>query len=227
MQRLKEYLLSEKDKIKNLPSLQSKLTYIWQYYCLWIIGFVTLICFTVFTIFTYYNTVGEYYIYVTFANTRADIGEDSKLYDEYIEYRDFDLSQCRVGFNNQAYFDYGKDETGNTYFESFITYTDAGTLDAVTMEKDSLILMGQSGRLIDLNSEACLEIKEKYEDRFVYAKPYDEEYSTDLVPIGIDISDSILMTKYNIYPESCVLGIGAFSHRIDEVEKFLEFVLEE
>lgn len=227
MRKFKEYIISEITKIKALPSLESKLTYIWQYYCLWIIGLVTLICFTVFTIVTYYNTVGDYYLYITFVNTRADVGEDSKLYNDYVAYRNFDLSQKKVGFNNQAYFDYGKNETGNTYFETFITYTDAGTLDAITMEEESIVLMGKSGRLIDLDSDACKSIKSKYEDRFVYALPYDTEYSEELVPIGIDISDSILMEEYHIYPESCVLGIGAFSHRIDEVEAFLDYILKE
>jgi hypothetical protein len=57
--------------------------------------------------------------------------------------------------------------------------------------------------------------------------PYDEEYGEDQVPVGIDISDSILMTKYNLYPDSCALGIGAYSEHLDAVEQFLDYIFEE
>lgn len=119
--------------------------------------------------------------------------------------------------------------TGNEYYEMFVAHVEAGTLDAVTMEKESLVALGSSGRLIDLHDERCASILEKYGDRLVYCEPYDEtyqeEYGEALVPVGIDISDSILMTKYHIYPDSCVLGIGAYAQHSDAVELFLDYVL--
>jgi hypothetical protein len=42
--------------------------------------------------------------------------------------------------------------------------------------------------------------------------------------VGIDISDSILMTRYHLYADGCALGIGAQSSNIDAVEKFLEYI---
>jgi hypothetical protein len=35
------------------------------------------------------------------------------------------------------------------------------------------------------------------------------------------------MTKYNIYPDNCVLGIGAYAEHLDAVEMFLDYILEE
>ena len=61
----------------------------------------------------------------------------------------------------------------------------------------------------------------------MYCIPYDEEYSTEPVPVGIDLSDSSLVTKYHIYEDDCVLGISAYTQRLDAVEQFLAFVLEE
>ena len=80
---------------------------------------------------------------------------------------------------------------------------------------------------MDLDSEEYAAIKEKYGDRFLYCEPFDEEYSDEPVAIGIDISDSILMTKYNIYPDSCALGIGANSEHIEAVEAFLDYIFTE
>ena len=104
--------------------------------------------------------------------------------------------------------------------------TDAGTLDAVTMEPEALTSLGESGRLLDLNRDECASIRAKYQDRFLYALPYDTEYSTEPVPVGIDISDSILMTKYHLYPEGCALGIGAQSNNLQAVERFLDYIYE-
>ena len=93
------------------------------------------------------------------------------------------------------------------------------------MEADSLEGVGQSGRLMDLRDERCRKIYERYKDRLIYSVPYNTEYSTEPVPIGIDISDSALVTKYHMYEESCAIGIGAHSSHIEAVEQFLEYVM--
>ena len=47
------------------------------------------------------------------------------------------------------------------------------------------------------------------------------------VTCAIDISDSLLVTKYHLYVDSCALGVGAHSENIKEVGDFLNFVLGE
>ena len=115
---------------------------------------------------------------------------------------------------------------GNKYYEVFVATVDSGVLDAVTMEPEDLSLLGESGRLMDLRDERCGAIYEKYKDRLIYSIPYDKEYSTEPVPVGIDISDSILISKYHIYTDGCALGIGAQSSNIEAVEKFLDYIYE-
>ena len=56
---------------------------------------------------------------------------------------------------------------------------------------------------------------------------YDMIQEGDKVAVGIDISDSKLVTKYGIYPLDAALGIGAKSERVDAVEKFLDFIYSE
>ena len=52
--------------------------------------------------------------------------------------------------------------------------------------------------------------------------PYDEEYSTEPVAVGIDISGSRLMTEYELYDDTCVLGVGAYTQHPEDVAAFLE-----
>ena len=130
-------------------------------------------------------------------------------------------------FDANSYFDYAKGATGNSYFEAFVAYADSGTLDAIVMGSDSLTALGKTGRLLDLNSEECASIREKYGDRFLCTVPIDEEYSKEEVPVCIDISDSRLVSEYGIYSEPCAIGIGALSENVDAVEMFLDFLYEQ
>ncbi len=222
---MKKTFADIRKQLAEIDGWKAKAEYIWEYYSLWIIGIVAAVCFIIFCINRFFFSVKENWVYIMFNNTYAEVGNNSDLWDGYVEYTGYDTKEKNVVFNNSSYFDYQENVTGNSYFESFVAYTEAGTLDAITMEADALTALGESGRLTDLNSEECESIREKYGDRFLYCEPYDTEYSTEPVAVGIDISDSILMTEYNIYPGSCALGIGAYSQNIEAVEAFLDYIL--
>ena len=222
--RLASRLKGEREKIKGISGTGKKIEYIWDYYKLWIIGIIFLIWFVTFAIRQYTTNLRDYRCFMIFANTYADAGDHSKLWEDYIEYAGIDLREEAVRFDASSYFDYLKGVTGNSYFEAFVAFADSGTLDAIVMGRDSLTALGRTGRLLDLNSEACASIRAKYGDRFLYAVPIDTEYSTEEVPVCIDISDSRLVSEYGIYSEPCAIGIGALSKNVEAVEQFLDFL---
>ena len=227
MSRWKQFLASEKEKTKNLNAKQ-KISYIWDYYKVWITVIVCLVTTVSYVGVRAVTTLSDHWFYIGFIGTQADVSNDSELYKGYIDYTGYDLNEKLVEFDNRLYFDYAQNKgRGNRYFEVFCAYIDAGTLDACTMSKDALISFGESGRLLDLDNEKCSSIKEKYGDRFLYCQPIDEAYSTEAVAVGIDISDSILMTKYKMSDKDCALGISAYSENIDAVEKFLDYIFTE
>lgn len=227
MSRLGRWAKTEKEKIDAIPNARKRAAYIWEYYKIWIIAAVFCIWFVSFAIHQYTTTLHDYCCYMMFNNTFAEAGDGSEIWKDYVEYTGFDLNEKAVEFNAESYFDYKKGATGNSYFEAFVAYADSGTLDGITMETESLKALGKTGRLMDLDSDACASIKEKYGDRFVYSVPFDGEYSTDEVPVGIDISDSRLVSKYAVYAGDCALAIGAKSENIDAVEMFLDLILKE
>lgn len=228
MKRLLSFLSAEKEKIAALSGPGAKAEYIWQYYKLWIIGIVCGVSLLGYIFYQVNTALSENWFYITFTNTYAEVGSGSDLWEDFVEYADFDLTEKNVIFNNTSYFDYAQNRgVGNDYYNVFVSYTDSGTLDCVTMEEDSLAALGASGRLLDLNREECASIVEKYGDRLVYCEPYDEDYSDDLVPVGIDVSDTCLMTEYQLYEDSCVIGIGAQTQHLDAVELFLDYIIGE
>ncbi len=224
--RHRQWADTEKQKISEIPGFKKKAGYIWEYYKLWIIGIVCAVWFFSFAIHQYTTTLHDYWCFMIFSNTYADAGDGSELWNDYVDYAGFDLEEKEVEFIANSYFDYLKGVTGNTYFEAFVAYADGGVLDGIVQGSGSLAALGKTGRLMDLDSEACASIKSKYGDRFIYSDPIDEEYGSDKVAVGIDISDSKLVKKYNIYSMDAALGIGANSENVESVEKFLDFILE-
>ncbi|MBQ1473748.1 MAG: hypothetical protein IIZ32_00435 [Ruminococcus sp.] len=218
----------EKEKLKRLP-FKEKIRYIWTYFWIPIVAILFVLIFGTFLIVRISTNIPDNWLMVTFANTTAQAGTGSQLWEDFTEHTGYDLKQKKVEFNAESYFDYLKDQAkGNAYYNAFVTLADVGELDAITMESASLAALGQSGRLFDLNDEKCADLKAKYADRFVYYTPTDENgKELDPIPVGIDISDSLLVTKYHLYVDSCALGVGAHSENIKEVGDFLSFVLGE
>lgn len=213
-------------KIKALP-FKEKIQYIWMYFKIPIIVAFFVIGFGTFLIVRIATNIPDNWLTVTFANTTARAGTGSEIWKDFTEYAGYDLKQKKVEFNAESYFDYLQNQArGNAYYNAFVSLADAGEIDAITMSKDSLAALGQSGRLFDLNDEACASLKEKYADRFIYYTPVNDEEHTAPIPVGIDVSDSLLVTKYKVYSGDCALGVGAHSENIKEIEDFLRFVLE-
>ncbi len=225
--RLRGYLEAERQKLESLTGRQ-KLRYIIDYYWLWILGVFGAVFILGYVIYHAAFAVKDFWFYAVFANTMGDGGNGSRLYTDFVDYAGFDTSQKKVEMNASSWFDPSvKGGTVNSYYQAFVALVESGDLDIVVMGKEGLRSVGSSGRLLDLSDEKCAAIYKKYGGRLVTCEPYDEEYSGGPVPVGIDISDSRLVTEYELYEGDCVLGISAYSSRISSVEVFLDFILME
>ena len=230
MEWLKQYLSAEKTKISGIPTARERWEYIWEYYKLWIIGAVCLVWFLSFAVYRYFFVPRDNWFLAVFTNTYSQVGNNSELWQDFVDYSGYDITEKKVEFNNNSFFDLTK--TGgaiNKYYEAFVAFADSGELDVVVMEQpQQLAAVGATGRLLDLDRPECAALRQRYADRLVYTTPNDEEYGSDRVAVGIDVRDSLLMTKYRVYGgETCVIGIGANSRNLDAVETFLRFILEE
>ncbi len=219
-------LAEEKKKLREM-SFSEAVQYIWMYFKIPIIAVFAVLAIGIFLTVRIATNIPDNWLMVTFSNTTVDAGTGSPLWEAFTDAAGYDLTEKKVEFNSVSYFDYLQNQArGNAYYNAFVTLADVGELDAITMEVDSLAALGQSGRLMDLNDPRCAAIKEKYADRFVYyTPPEDDEDFDGPIPVGIDISDSILVTEYHLYQDSCAIGIGAHSENLEEVEYFIDFVL--
>ena len=220
MEALKHWYQSERRKLRTL-SRRAKAEYVWQYYKLWIIGIVSLLSLIVYVTAHRLTVPADNWFYITFANTYAEVGNGSELWRGFVDASGYDVREKNVYFNNSCYFD--PSDTGyNAYYTYFVAYVEAGTLDAIAMERDDLALLGTRGRLLDLSGT---EFATRYADRLVYAVPANPDYGTEPLPIGVDLSDTRLVADFHIYESSCALGLSANCPHPDAVARFLDYVL--
>ena len=221
----REWLAEERAKLSEM-SFGKAVKYIWQYYWIFILGAIGLIWFVWFLVTHLLAGAPQYWIYAVFANSMASAGTDSRIWRDFAEYSGYDLNEKRIEFSTNMYFDYNRNQArGNEYYNSFVALTDTGTLDLITMMPEQLAPLGESGRLLSWDLEECKALREKYADRLIwYEPPEDAAEQIAPIPIGIDVSDSLLVTRYGLYPEACGLGIGAESTRLDAVGVFLDLI---
>ena len=220
----REWWKEERAKLSEM-SFKKAVKYIWQYYWIFILGFIGIVWLAVFAVNRLITGVPEYWLYASLANSTVSSANVSRLRDDFAAYTGWDMKEKRIELSTSMYFDYNRNQArGNEYYNTFVALTDSGTLDLITMYPEQLAPLGESGRLLDWNLESCDALREKYADRLIWYQPPEDAEETDPVPVGIDISDSLLVTKYGIYPESAALGIAAGTIRLDAIAEFLEFI---
>ena len=222
MKRFHKWYEAEVRKIAGLPPKQ-RITYIWGYYKLWITGILSAVILISWGIHHYVTTNADNWFFACFANTHADLGDGSEFWMDYVNYAGYDLSEKNLIFDDQCYCDPTGNTAGNVYYQKLITYMESGMLDVLVMEKDRLQAIGASGRLMDLE-EQMHTIYEQYEDRLVYCKPLEESYGKEYIPVGIDLSDTILTGENSPYTEGAALGISALAPHPDQAEIFLKYL---
>lgn len=225
MKRLRQWWNEEVNKIREFSAKDFAL-YIWDYYTLWIISILSIVLVLGWGIHQYVTNSSDTWFFACFANTRADLGDGSRFWKDYATYAGYDLDEKDLTFNAQLYVDTIGKTVGNQYYQLLIAYLDGGILDVLVMERERLLVIGSSGRLMDLETEQMRTIYERYQDRLVYCEPINEEYGKDWVPVGIDLSGTVLVGDDSAYLEEAVLGISAFAPHPEEVETFLAFLFE-
>ena len=224
---MKEWFEREKQKLEGYSKAE-KAEYIWRYYKLWIIGIISAVVIVVYVAVIMLTGVDEQNIYVAFVSAKTEIGGESDFQKGYASYTDTDLKKEAVTFDTGFYLDLSKGlPMGDTYFQKLVVLLDSGTVDAVVMEKDNLETFAETGRLIDLSNDKTKALMDKYSDRIIIIDYTDEEGNQMRIPVGIDVSDSILVTQENAYESSCVLGISGEVEHVEAVTEFLSYILGE
>ena len=222
----KQWFGRERKKVSKM-SLRELGWYVWTYYRIWIAGIVAVLGVAIFLVVRLITVPGENYFFACFPNTYANLGQGSAFYEDFAEYAGYDLKEKGLEFNASIYCK-PSNGSGSSYYRSLVSFLDSGALDVLVMEREDIEAIGEAGRLLDLEDERMGDFAERWADRLVYVEPAAEtQYVKDWVPVGIDIAGSMLVDKYNAYPDGAVLGVSAQAGHLDQVEVFLNYIFAE
>ena len=153
--RMKIWLHGEREKLRGKTGRQ-KVSYIITYYWLWILGIFCAVAIPGYMIRQAVFSVKDFWFYAVYANTMGDGGNGSPLWEDFVSYAGFDLTQKKTEMNDSFWFDPSvSGGTNNSYFQAFAALVEAGDLDVVVLGKKGLQGIGSSGRLLDLRAERC------------------------------------------------------------------------
>lgn len=221
--KARQILEAELAKTRGM-SRRDRIDHFVRYYWMWAVGVIGGFLFIVYLLFHAFFTVKDHNFYLVLVNAPFTDGATDALREDFASWAGYDMRAGDVFINDASYFDASiSGGTNNSYFQSFVAVTEAGDLDAVVMGRANLEAVGSSGRLMDLAADENADLFAPYASRFVYCTPYDEAYSTEPVPVGIDIGGTTLAETY-LYGDDCVLGVGAYTKRPEEVVRFLEYI---
>ncbi len=223
MKQIVQWCQREQEKLQG-RSLRECAEYLWGYYQLWIIALVCVLLLLPMGIHHYFTTNSECWFFSCFANTTARLGPGTDFYNGFAEYAGYDLNEKDLLFVDQCYCDPNRKLVGNQYYQLLITYLDSGELDTLVMEPEYLQTIGASGRLMDLRDNRTASLFEKYHDRLIFSVPLEEKNGSEAIPIGIDLTGSILTEQIGAYPMGAALGINALSPHPEEAAAFLSYL---
>lgn len=223
MRSLPQWYRDEREKLRGYGP-RDVLKYAWQYYRLWIVGICFVVGFVAYALWIYVTVPGDIHFYGILSNTYARLGEGSDFYKGFVEAAGYDLKTGVVEIDCQNYCKPSGRVTGNSYYEKLISMLDGRVDDVWVAEAEDVIAIGETGRLMDLNSPVAGGLFDKYADRFVYCTPIREDYSDQPVPIGIDLSGTALTGEYRPYPDGAVLAVNAYTQRPEQALAFLDYV---
>lgn len=228
MEKGRRYLAAEREKLKGRSKAEIA-EYIWDYYRLWLIAILSLFLLAGFCIYQFTAVPAENWLYVCFANTQADLGNGSPLHKQYAEARGLNLNEKNLVFQASVYCKPSQSPYTDSYYTTLINAMDSGTLDVLIMDREELLVLGASGRLLDLEGEHLSPaFAERWQERFVYCTPYQQqEDGRNRIPVGFDLTGTFLVGENCPYPEGAALGFGALSDHREEAERFLEFIFDE
>lgn len=225
MNRMQQWWKTESEKLRG-RSWKERTEYLWRYYKLWIIAILCAMLFLPTGIYHYATTNAEDWFFACFANTNVKLGAGSDFYEGFAEYAGYDLSEKNLTVSDQCFVNPKRKLAGNQYYQLLVTYLDSGILDTLVMEPEYLQMIGASGRLMDLRDQRTQSIFEQYHDRIIYCVPVEEKNGTEPIPIGIDLTGSILTDREQAYPLGAALGVSANVPHPEEIEIFLSYLFD-
>lgn len=239
----------ERATLKN-ATFKEKLSYFWDYYKWHVIITVCAVAF-IGSLVHQMVTAKDSAFYAVLLNTSPMTTEDTYS-QEFAEYAEIDTKEYNIFFDTSLYYNEGlMDEMSYTTTQKLMVYTAAGDLDTMITDEESFRKYAHSEAFFDMRDILTPEQLEKYADRLYYVDwavveeineaasnlddfepeypaPTNPEEMEDPIPVGLYLTDCEgLRENFYFRGDEVVMGAYVNTSHLDNVLKFIDFVLEE
>lgn len=217
----------ELQKIKELDSFSARISYIWDYYKIPIIGIIISAIFVISFISSYLDNAREVALSAIFVNSSMLSKECETLQENYAVSREIDLNQkqlqfdCSLSIVPEAYDSYN---VGYTVKLSALFQTNS--IDAFLSDLTTFETYAKQGVFADLNKLLPRELLDQYRDKLHYVTITEGDSSYEAA-VGFCLDGSKKLDSIQAYKESPYFGIVVSSPNQETAVDFLCFLLEQ
>ena len=212
--------MEAKVKLRELPP-KKRITYIWDYYKLWIIGGIFVISTLVSSIHQYI-TAKDCLLQLIMVNADIPITE-TVFAEDYLTAREYDLNEYEL-IASSAKLKMTKESVAEDYqvTQATIARLTSGDIDIFSAPADILKPYLEEGYMLSLEDIFTDDELSKYEDYLVYTS--DPATKQDY-PCAFDFSENEWIKSHGYYNGSCQFGILYNCSNVEQAKDFMLYIL--
>ena len=212
--------MEAKVNLKELPT-KKRISYIWDYYKLWIIGGL----FALYTLISgiyQYATAKECLLQLIMVNAKISINE-TIFAEDYLVAAGFDLEEYELNASSIELKMTPESYQQDYYtMQSMIARLTSGDIDIFAASASIFAPYAAEGYLMNLKEIFTESELSEYEAYIVYTT---DSKTNETYPCAFDFSQNKWIKQHGYYSDSCQFGILYNSSNIEQAKDFLLYIL--
>ena len=217
-----ERLNKDRQQLSRLPDNKSRITFIWDYYKIPIIVFLSVLLLSVILLI---SNIGrkDASMYVVLLNNDSSLREcDSTIFDETLKKTDLDLKGKSVDVNDKlSVGQEGNDAEDIETMQILTALFTISDLDLYVADKQYFDYFLEDGGYADLSLLIDQNLLERYKDDLYY---WENQYGQKTL-CGIILHNDSMLHKAGYYHNDVIMGVVANANNLQAAVEFIRQML--
>ena len=220
--KINERIARDRETYRNLPDRKSRINFIWDYYKIPIIAFLTVIGLGLIMII---SNIGrkDASMYVVLLNNDSSLVEcDPSIFDEQLSKSSLDLKGKTVDVNDKLSVGYEGNEAADIVTMQILTalFT-ISDLDLYVADKKYFDYFLEDGGYCDLSLVLDEDLLNKYKDDLYYW----ENSNGQKILCGIVLHNGSIIHKAGYYHDDVIMGVVSNANNMEVAVEFIRLML--
>lgn len=217
-------LTDEQTTFKDL-SFKDKISYIWDYFKWWIIGFGAIVITLIITVPGIVENSKDVQLYALFINSNIKGQEYTTIMDDYVEAADIDMDNKRITLDTSLYIDRETSTTAGMQNNQKLTALFASkTVDVILSDEKNFEFCCSQGAYMDLKELLPADLYEKYSENIVMAE---NPHTGEMTAYGIRLADNDILITNNAFNFNPIISVCTTTEKKDNAIAFIKYLTNE